>query len=93
LDIELFQVSRPVMPGEVLMPADVRNTVVEKEPEETPTVECRLAKIVRAACDGCGRIVGPGQLHLPEEDYGFWCEDCCPVCSPLASIKINSRAA
>lgn len=91
MNTELLQPTSVGLAGEAPMPADVRNT--EKEPEETPTVECRLSKIVRAACDGCGRIVGPGQLHLPEEDYGFWCEDCCPVCSPLAFIKINSRAA
>lgn len=93
MNTEWTQPPSVVLADEVLMPVDVRNPILDKEPEEVPTVECRLSKIVRAACDGCGRIVGPGQLHLPEEDYGFWCEDCCPVCSPLAFIKINSRAA
>jgi hypothetical protein len=54
---------------------------------------CRLSKTIRARCDGCGRLMGPGELHLPEEDYGWWCYYCCPVCSPEAGRIRKPTAA
>lgn len=50
--------------------------------EGGPVSACRTARIVSAYCDRCRRLCGPGRLHIPEEEYGFWCGRHCPACNP-----------
>ena len=41
--------------------------------------DCTLSRSVRAPCDTCGRR--PLVLHMPTIRGGWYCSDCCPVCS------------
>jgi hypothetical protein len=41
---------------------------------------CIQSSSVRGACEKCGRR--PAVLHMPTKKRGWYCEACCPVCSP-----------
>jgi len=50
---------------------------------------CTQSSSVHGACEKCGRK--PAVLHMPTRKRGWYCESCCPACSP-AKEKLAKRA-
>ena len=40
---------------------------------------CIVTSRMVAPCDRCGRPASP--VHMPRQEHGLYCADCCPVCS------------
>src|ERR1039457_7097103 len=40
---------------------------------------CLVTKRMVAPCDNCGRPAIP--VHMPRQQHGLYCVDCCPACS------------
>jgi len=40
---------------------------------------CIVTYRMVAPCDRCGRQATP--VHMPRQEHGLYCSDCCPVCS------------
>jgi hypothetical protein len=46
---------------------------------------CHVSTKVKGECDVCHRT---GQaLHMPEEVHGFYCAQCCPICSRREQVQ------
>ena len=40
---------------------------------------CIITSRMAAPCDQCGCQASP--VHMPRQEHGLYCEQCCPVCS------------
>ena len=39
---------------------------------------CIVTSRMVAPCDRCGQPASP--VHMPRQEHGLYCADCCPVC-------------
>jgi hypothetical protein len=49
---------------------------------------CIQSSSVHGACDKCGQR--PAILHMPAKKRGWYCEACCPACSPPKKQGVKS---
>ena len=40
---------------------------------------CIITSRMAAPCDQCGCQASP--VHMPRQEHGLYCEQCCPACS------------
>ena len=48
-------------------------------PSQAVTNLCIITSRMQAPCDNCGRLATP--VHMPRQEHGLYCGDCCPACS------------
>ena len=41
--------------------------------------QCIITSRMAAPCDQCGCQASP--VHMPRQEHGLYCEQCCPACS------------
>ena len=49
---------------------------------------CIVTSRMTAPCDNCGLPASP--VHMPRQEHGLYCEECCPVCSQRSKRRAAS---
>lgn len=56
-----------------------------------PMSPCIITSRMVAPCDHCGRPAAP--VHMPRQEHGLYCPECCPACSRQRNAAEPERPA